>query len=200
MRRTNTYNRNHLIFLIYICPMSKESKTLSDFLSGQVSQKEIYTSDQERNKKRKNRGYYSRSSDCFDFIFLINNWENIVGKMLGENSIPQKLQKGTLIVITKHPVFNQELNMMSQDILEKIKEKIPSLKNHVKRIKFSNANYSANDFINSSKKKESNKPTTNGHKFSPEFRAKKAKANSLFEDIEDPEVKELLTNLFLKRF
>lgn len=179
--------------------MSKESKTLSDYLSGQVRSKEIYTSDKERNQKRKNRGYYSRSSNCFDFIFLINNWEKIVGKMLGENSIPQKLQNGTLIIITKHPIFNQELNMMGPEIIENIKEKIPSLKNMVKRIKFSNADYSAKEFHHEEKKNK-NSIDQKSHQFSPEFRAKKAKANELFQDIEDEETKDLLTNLFLKRF
>ena len=179
--------------------MGKDAKTLSDFLSGQVKSKEIYTSDESKNYKRKQRGYYSRSSNCFDFIFLINNWENIVGKLLGENSIPQKLNKGTLIVITKHPVFNQELNMMSQEILKKIKERVPSLKNHVKRLKFSHANYGSNEF-NQSKAKEKKSENSNAHRFSPEHRAKKAKANELFNDIEDDEVKELLTSLFLKRF
>tara|TARA_B100001971_G_scaffold215182_1_gene259161 strand:+ start:107815 stop:108354 length:540 start_codon:yes stop_codon:yes gene_type:complete len=179
--------------------MGNDSKKLSEFLSGQVRRKDVYTSDQQKTLKRQNRGYYSRSSECFDFIFLINNWVEVVGELLGKNSIPQKLQRDTLFVITKHPIFNQELNMMTREIIQKIEEKIPALKNRIKKIKFSNANFSAEEFqekVESKVKKEE----PQGHKFSPHFRAKQAKANELFADIEDDEIRELLSSLFIKRF
>lgn len=179
--------------------MSKESKKLSEYLRGNTQRKEIYISEQKKTISRQNRGYYSRNSECFDFIYLINNWIDIVGELLGKNSIPQKLQKNTLIVITKHPIFNQELSMMSTEMIQKIEEKIPALKNRIKRIKFSNANYSADEFQDEApqNKKESDPKV---HKFSPEFRAKKARAQQLFADIEDEEIKELLSSLFMKRF
>jgi len=174
-------------------------QSLADILSRKSKKKEVYLSDQKKRSKRQSRGYYSRSGECFDFIVLINSWGDIVGDLLSKNSIPQKIQKHSLYIIAKHPVFAQELTMMGPEIIKKIEQNIPFLKGKIRRVKFTNANFSFDEF-QSEQATFTKKLDKKSHPFSPEFRQKKLQANQLFEDIEDPELKELLSSLYIKNF
>lgn len=179
----------------------KEFNSIAEFLSGSTDSKEVYLTDQKKRLKRKNRGYYSRQNGCFDFIQLINSWEDIVGALLAKNSIPRKIHNGTLYIITKHPVFTQELTMMGPEIIKKISEHIPYLKDRLKKVKFTNADFSFEEFQKDKSSDDNNeKLSAANHPFSPHFKAKQQKANAMFDDIEDPELKEILIHLFINKF
>lgn len=178
----------------------KDFNSLADFLSGSNESKEVYVTDQKKRIKRKNRGYYSRQNGCFDFIQLINTWEEIVGKLLAKNSIPRKIHNGTLYIITKHPVFTQELTMMGPEIIRKISEHIPYLKDKLKKVKFTNADYSFEEFTKEDKNMDQKKLDAKNHPYSPHFKSKQLQAQKLFDDIDDPELKEILTGLYMSKF
>ncbi|MEX0798359.1 MAG: DUF721 domain-containing protein [Bacteriovoracaceae bacterium] len=175
-------------------------KSLGDLLAQPDKGEEIYLSDQKKRYKRRQKGYFSKEGNAFDFIYLIRSWDKIVGKMMAQNTIPHKIMKSTLIVMTKHSVFAHELSFMGPQIIEKIEENIPDLRGRIAKIKFSHANYSWDEFQKANFQK-TNRPAgaRKLHPFSPQYQLKLKRANELFEDIEDQEVKELLTALFMEK-
>lgn len=178
--------------------MVNNNKKLGDFLHEKPRYTDTYVTEKEQRERRKAKGRYSKATECFDFIYLINNWQSIVGKLLAQNTIAQKIQNATLYVIAKHPVFAQEIDSISPEIIKKIEDEVPALKNKIKKIKFSHSNYSWEEFKNEEKQKSRTKKKP--HRFSPEYRYKLKQAEFLFGDIEDDEIKEMLTQLYLSSF
>lgn len=177
----------------------KTPKSIGELLAQPDTEEEVYTSEKRRRYARAQKGWYSRSGHTFDFIYLIRKWDQIVGKLLAQNTIPHKIIKNTLIIMTKHSVFASELSFMGPQIIQKIEEHVPELEGKIKKVKFSHANYSWEEFQNASFQKANKKPQVQKlHPFSPEFRIRKAKAQKLFSDIEDEEIKELLEKLFIE--
>ena len=175
---------------------------MGDLLAHPDEDEEVYTTDQRKRLKRASIGYFGKGGGTsFDFIYLIRNWDSIVGKLLSQNTIPHKIVRNTLIVMTKHNVFAQELSFMGPQIIQKIEENIPQLRGKIDKIKFSHANYSWDEFQKASFKKQqvSQAPSPKLHPYSPQYQLKKRKAQELFADIEDGEIKELLTNLFMEK-
>lgn len=173
-------------------------KSLKDFLANDLerSQKEVYTTDQKKRYYRQKLGLYSRQNDCFDFIHLVQSWEDIVGGMLASNTIPLKIKNGQLIVLTKHAIFSQELGFMAPVILDKISQRFPNFKDQAKKIKF----VTSEKYFNTPIKQEPVKQnaTKNAHAFSPTYQRKKIMAQKEFSEIEDDELKELLISLYLQ--
>lgn len=171
-------------------------KTISDILSHMDEKTEVYKTDHEYYNKRKRRGIYSRNDGIFDFLFLVKNWEEIVGKMLSENTIPLRIKNNNLIIMTKHSIFSQELSLISPLIIQKIEENFPIFEGKIKNIKFSNGKYSADDF-NTKKEKIKKTPHKRLHRFDPNLQSKKLKAKEIFKDIDDEEMQEILERLFI---
>lgn len=178
----------------------KEFKSLAEVLSSSKEEEQIYTSETYYRKKRANKGYYSRSPEIFDFIHLVKAWENIVGKMLSENTIPLRIKSGQLFILTKHSIFSQELGFIVPLIIEKIESQFPSFKGQIKKVRFSHGKFSSDEFNqmkgnNQEKpKKEKEKP----HPFDPKFRARKLQVEKMFEHLEDDEIKQLLISITLQ--
>lgn len=178
--------------------MSKRPHKLSDFLSlNNVQEEQTYLSDQKYRSLRAKKGMYSRQNDCFDFIYLIQSWKDVVGQMLAQNTIPLKIQFGTLYIVTRHSIFSHELSFMTQIIIEKVENVFPKLKGHIKKIKFIN---SEKFFMKDEKKKSLEKAPEEKklHVFSPQYQKAKAQAQELFADIEDEELKEIFTSLYIQ--
>lgn len=171
-------------------------KSLRDFLAADTNETEVYTTDQKKRYYRQKLGLYSRQNDCFDFIHLVQSWEDIVGPMLASNTIPLKIQNGQLIVLTKHAIFSQELGFMTPIILKKITQRFPKFKNQAKKIKFVTSEKYFNVPIE--KKSPTPKHSNIQHAFSPEYQRKKILANKAFSEIEDEELKDLLISLYLQ--
>jgi hypothetical protein len=179
----------------------KHFETLAEIMSKDSKTEELYTSDQKKRTWRSNKGRYTQNKGTFDFIHLIKNWEEIVGKMMASNTIPLKIAYKSLIISAKHPIFAQELGFLAPMIIEKIHTQFPELKEKITKIKFSHSNISSTQFSNDSnlaaakKKKVIKKPKL--HPYSPEYQQLKVKAGQLFSDIEDEEIRKMLTNFLL---
>lgn len=171
-------------------------RSLSDILTSSDDKEEIYSSEQYRRNKRKDKGLYSRSDSTFDFLYLVKNWDKIVGKMLSENTIPLKVRNTSLIVMTKHSIFSQELSFMSQQIIDNIENLYPKFRGHIKSIKFSHGKFSSDEF-NTVKKKVDAPAKPKNHKFDPQAQQKKLKAKEMFSDVEDEEIQAILERLYI---
>ena len=157
---------------------------------------EVYTSDNRKRVQRANQGQYSRDNNIFDFIKIMQNWPVIVGKLLGQNTLPLKIQKDTLVVVARHAIFAQELGLMSPIIIQKLGENFPALKKILTKIKFV---HSEEAFKTLTSRQTSQPKTSKSlHPFSPEFIQRKTRADELFKDIEDTEIKKLFCELYLQ--
>lgn len=150
--------------------MDEKVKSLSDIFAHGDTTEELYTSDQKKRYYRKSKGRFRHKEGAFDFIHLIKCWEEIVGTLMANNTIPLKIYKNTLLVSTKHAVFSQELGFLTPQIIKKIKELFPELGEKITKIKFSHSNYTSFDF-QKEQVQEKIQPTKRKklHPFSPEF-------------------------------
>lgn len=178
----------------------KKLKSIAEILSSSKQDEEIYVSEKYRRKKRAQKGYYSRDEHLFDFIHLVNKWESIVGKMLADNTIPLKIRRSTLYILTKHSIFSSELSLMSQLIIAKIEKEFPYFSGKIKKISFSSGNYSSEEFnlikeeTHLTKEKVKPKP----HPFDPKYRARVKEVEKMFSDVEDETIRKLLINITLE--
>lgn len=181
--------------------MTNDLKSLYEVLGHDDEKQELYTTDQKKRYWRAQKGQYSKTKGLFNFLNLIKNWEEIVGKMMANNTIPLKIRSKTLIISTKHAVFAQELSFLAPEILKKVKSKYPELESKLENIKFIHSSFSAKEYNLSSPLKESvAKPREKKtlHPYSPQYKERKFKAEQYFKNIEDPEVKELLINFMME--
>lgn len=178
----------------------KEYKSLAEVLSSSNEKEEIYQSETLKRKYRANSGQYTKVPHMFDFIHLVKAWDEIVGKMLSENTIPLRIKNSQLYILTKHSIFSQELGFMAPLIIEKIDKLFPSFKGKIKKIRFSHGKFSAEEFnmMKSNTQKEVKSEKEKPHPFDPKFRMRKVQVQKMFEDIEDEEIKELLISITLQ--
>ena len=121
-------------------------RSIADILSHDDNSEELYHTDEARRKRRAKMGRFTKSSNTFDFIHLVKNWDKIVGPMLAQNTIPLKIKSRNLFILTKHAVFSQELGFMVQLIIDKIEEQFPNFKGQIKKIRFASGDYSSEEF------------------------------------------------------
>lgn len=149
-----------------------------------------------------------RDPDIIDFHELVNNWEKIVGKKLAENTIPLKNQNRNLTILTNHPSYAQQLSFMEKVLKDKIFQKYPKFKNHIKKILFkSSTTYfdtEKNKIIQRAEhhgKKESSDEKIRGkyHPQNPEYRELYQTFQKEYEYINDPETKERLISIAIQR-
>lgn len=175
----------------------KHLKSLSDILNRYNDEEEVYTTDEKYRQKRKNKGYFTRGQGTFSFINLIKAWEEIVGKLLADNSIPLRIRQGTLYISTKHQIFAQEMGFMNEEIIQKIHASFPELKNLISKIKYINNEFTLQDFNHPITKENTTPKRAKLHPYSPEFKKRMYEASQLFQDIEDEEVKQALMKYYL---
>jgi mevalonate kinase len=140
-------------------------------------------------------------SDSFDFISLIKAWKEIAGDKLSEHTIPLKNQNGTLVVLSNHSAFANELSYMELPLKKKIFAKFPNLEKTILNIKFivDSTHFSKqySQFVAPLEKiKKKNENTL--HPFSPEFRRLKKEAEEIYGDILDHEIKEKMISLHIQ--
>ena len=138
-------------------------------------------------------------NDAFNFIELIKVWPEIVGSKIAEHTVPLKNTYNTLVILSNHSVFAQELSFMEVELRRKILIKFPKLSASIKQLKF----IVDSDYFQTQKKFQENtvekKPKfTPPHPFSPEFKKLKADAELMMKDIEDPELKQDLISLYFQ--
>jgi hypothetical protein len=134
--------------------------------------------------------------ETFDFIDLINSWPQIVGDKLSRVTSPLKIKIDSLVVLTKHSIFSQELSYLQEEIKKEIFLKFPRLKNIIKKISF----FTSESYFKTIVEQETTNLLNSKklHPMSPEYRVKKNLAEKVFTHIEDKDLKELLISLYIQ--
>lgn len=160
----------------------------------------IESGPQSQNSFSKAKGSLSKTvqQDSFDFLALIRAWKEIAGAKLSEHTIPLKNQNGTLIVLSNHSAFANELSYMELPLKKKIFEKFPALEKHILSIKFivDSTHFSRQyeQFILPAEKQKIQAL----HPHSPEFKRLKKEAEDLFKDMDDVDFKEKMISLYIQ--
>lgn len=175
-------------------------RTLGEILTQDDNSEELYHTDQQKRRYRASRGRFTKDPHTFDFIHLVKRWEELVGPMLAQNTIPLRIKNSQLYVLTKHAVFSQELSFMEQLLIQKIEDTFTGFKNKIKKIRFVTGNFSSEEFNQFQQKTIEKAPQENkssAHRFDPHYRQRKAQVSQFFSDIDDPEIQELLVQICL---
>lgn len=161
-------------------------------------------SDPEREKEKKRskaKGIYAK--DSFDFLHLVRNWGEIVGENLSKNTSPLKIHFKSLIILTKHSIYSNELNFISRALLQKIFDKYPSLIGKINKIQFQTGSEYFKEKITNKEEQllsdiEKNNQRSLYHPMSPEYQRLKAEAEEYLGHIDDPELRESMIKLFIQ--
>lgn len=171
-------------------------KKLSQFIESSDNAQHSYK--KERASAQKNG---QKVQDSFDFLALIRSWKDIAGAKLSEHTIPLKNQNGTLIVLSNHSAFANELSFMELPLKKKIFDKFPALEKQILSIKFivDSTHFSKQyqQFVAAPEKKKIQTLQTL-HPHSPEFKKLKKEAEELFSDLDDAELKEKMISLYIQ--
>ncbi len=140
-------------------------------------------------------------NESFDFLSLIKAWREIAGEKLSEHTIPLKNQMGTLLVLSNHSAFANELSFMELPLKKKIFSKFPSLEHSISNIKFivdsTHFEKQYSQFI-APVKKINEQNAQKLHPFSPLYRKLKKEADVAFCDVDDKDVRESLISLYIQ--
>lgn len=136
---------------------------------------------------------------AFNFIELIKIWPEIVGNKIAEHTVPLKNTYNTLVILSNHSVFAQELSFMEMELRKKIYAKFPKLSKEIKQLKF----IVDSDYFQTQKKFQETSidkkaKFTPPHPFSPEYKKLKNEAEILFKDIDDTDLKNDLISLYFQ--
>lgn len=144
----------------------------------------------------------NKSTEAFDFLYLVQKWPDITGEMLAKHTIPIKNSRGVLTILTDHSAFSHQLSFMQEILIGKIVAVFPDLKGKIKKITFqvNSAFFQekkkfAQSTINT---KEEVKQSAAFHPQSPLFKALKKEALEQFSSIEDQEIKESLISIYIQ--
>lgn len=166
-------------------------KLLKEGLSGQVG-----SSFPSRGKKKTN--------EAFDFLTLIRKWPDVVGPRLAQHTIPLKNTQRSLTILTDHPAYSEQLKFMEVQLLKKIKEQFPALRDSLRTLYFKTDSsfFQKQKAMAETRSGESSehkeKMEQAFHKYSPEYRKLKAEADEEFKDIGSDEVREKLTSIYIQ--
>jgi len=152
-------------------------------------------------KSAKSTPQSKKIEDGFNFLNLIRSWKQIAGEKFAEHTIPLKNQNGTLVILSNHSVFANELSYHELLLKQKIFVLFPELEKSIKNIKFivdsTHFDKQYEQFVTlPSKNKENIQQVF--HKHSPEFKRLKKEADSMFAEIEDAELKEQMISLYIQ--
>lgn len=154
-----------------------------------------------QNNKREATPKSKQLSESFDFISLIKAWKEIAGDKLSQHTIPLKNQNGTLVVLSNHSAFANELSYMEIPLKKKIFARFPNLEKSIHNIKFIvDSTHFTKQYTQFAMPTEKLKKQNENllHPFSPEYRRLKKEAEEMFRDIEDEGNREKLISLYIQ--
>ena len=133
----------------------------------------------------------------FDFLQLIKKWPDIVGPKLSGVTSPLKIKSDSLFIMAKHASYSHQLSFLSEEIKSEIFKVLPELKNIIKKLVFqTQENYFKQQ--DSVQEAQRNPPAPKLHPQSPQYKILKMEAERLFSGVEDQELKEILTSIFIQ--
>lgn len=144
--------------------------------------------------KRENLQSFYRT---FDFLDLVTKWPEIIGPAMAKVTSPLKIKGDSLIIMSKHASYSQNISFLSEEIKQKIFVQFPELKSVIKKLNFQ----TQESYFNEVKTEEQNpaKPApVKFHPQDPKYKLLKMEADRLFADVEDPELKNILISIFLQ--
>lgn len=131
----------------------------------------------------------------FDFLELVNKWPDIIGKALAGVTSPLKIKGDSLIIMSKHASYSQNISFLSEEIKQKIFALFPQLKPVIKKLNFQ----TQESYFNQKDSVEEKKAAApKFHPQDPRFKILKQEAERLFGDIEDTELKKMLISIFIQ--
>jgi len=96
---------------------------------------ELHSSFNSKSRHRYN-SKHTESNELFNFLDLISRWHEVVGERLSKVTVPLKLHKSTLSLLTNHSAYSQQLSLLEDTLKQKIYMIFPSLKGHLKKLRF----------------------------------------------------------------
>ena len=133
----------------------------------------------------------------FDFLELVKKWPEIIGPALSAVTSPLKIKGDSLIIMSKHASYSQNISFLSEEIKQKIFALFPALKPVIKKLNFQ----TQESFFNQKQTEEAAKKVASPPKLHPQdprYKILKQEADRLFGDIEDAELKDLMMSIFMQ--
>lgn len=131
----------------------------------------------------------------FDFLELVKKWPEIIGPALASVTSPLKIKGDSLIIVSKHASYSQNISFLSEELKKKIFDLFPELKPVIKKLNFQTQEAFFNQKMEIVEQKAEVKKM---HPQDPRYKVLKLEAERLFAEVQDPELKELLTSLFIQ--
>ena len=66
----------------------------------------------------------------FDFLELVTKWPEIIGPALAKVTSPLKIKGDSLIIVSKHASYSQNISFLSEEIKQKIFDPRPPMPDH----------------------------------------------------------------------
>jgi hypothetical protein len=134
----------------------------------------------------------------FDFINLIRSWPDLIGPALAAVTCPLKIKGDTLIILSKHASYSQNISFLSEEIKRKIFIQFPELRPVLKRLNFQTQENFFRPGTSTSEVTAEKPPAPKYHPQDPRYKILKGEADRLFADVPDSELKEILTSIYLQ--
>lgn len=150
------------------------------------------------------RGGDNQATAVFDFLQLVTNWQKVVGENLAQKTIPLKIQQKSLIILTDHPVYSQQLSFLEEALKQKIFTSFPAIKGKFVRIFFqTNPAHFQRQKASLGKKTSPLASTTSSvpptlHPYSPQYQRLKKDGEQLLQEITDEAIKQQLLSLYIQ--
>lgn len=156
-----------------------------------LNYKELEKYDSHDLKREKIHSFYQ----TFDFIDLVRKWPEIIGPALSQVTSPLKIKGDSLIIMSKHASYSQNISFLSEELKQKIFVLFPQLKPVIKRLNFQTQE---SYFNQKSVQEEAKKEIPKFHPQDPKYKVLKVEAERLFSDVQDEELKKTLISIYLQ--
>ncbi len=134
----------------------------------------------------------------FDFINLIKSWPDLIGPSLAAVTCPLKIKGDTLIILSKHASYSQNISFLSEELKRKIFILFPELRPVVKRLNFQTQENFFRPGGRTSEVAAGKPPAPKFHPQDPRYKILKSEADRLFADVPDPELRAILTSIYIQ--
>jgi hypothetical protein len=143
-------------------------------------------------KRESLHGFYQ----TFDFLNLVEKWPQIIGPQLAKVTSPLRIKGDGLVIVSMNASYSQNISFLSEEIKQKIFTAFPELRPIIKKLNF----VTQEAFFQALQKDQetNSKALPKFHPQDPRYKTLKMEAEKLFGDVQDQELKQTLTSLFLQ--
>lgn len=156
-----------------------------------LNYKELEKYDSHDLKRENLHSFYT----TFDFIELVRKWPDIIGPALSQVTSPLKIKGDSLIIMSKHASYSQNISFLSEELKQKIFVLFPQLKPVIRKLNFQ----TQESYFNQKEVQEAarNAPPK-FHPQDPRFKLLKIEAEKMFGDIQDEELKKIMISIYMQ--